>query len=41
MGVTGTPGLGRLEATFNPEHYEACLKNVFGMVIEVGHALKA
>ena len=35
VGVADTPGLHRLEATVNPKHYEACLKNVFDMVIEV------
>ena len=25
----------RLEATVNPEHYKACLKNTFDMIIEV------
>ena len=35
VGVVDTPGLARLEATENPEYYEACLKNMFDMIIEV------
>ena len=35
VGTTDTPGLNRLEVTVNPVHYEACLKNVFDIVIEV------
>ena len=35
VGVVDTPGLARLAAAENPEYYEACLKNVFDMVIEV------
>ena len=35
VGVVGTPGMARLEAAENPEHYEACLKNVFDMIVGV------
>ena len=35
VGMVDTPELARLEAIQNPEHCEACLKNVFGMAIEV------
>ena len=33
--IAGSPGATRLDAMENTKHYERCLKNLFGMVMEI------
>ena len=38
--IVGSPGATRLDAMENPKYYDKCLRNLFGMVIEVNARIR-